>query len=111
MKSNHTPGPWHVSCLATDTPNAPGSETLATVADLLGHTVATLARRGAAANDNANARLIAAAPAMLAALKELAAIAEAGAIERRETGKPSWNIMDAIKATTGEAIAKAEGRE
>lgn len=47
MKSNHTPGPWHVSRLATNTPNAPGSETLATVADLLGHTVATLALRGA----------------------------------------------------------------
>lgn len=46
MITKHTPGPWHVSRLATDTPNAPGSETLATVADLLGHTVATLARRG-----------------------------------------------------------------
>lgn len=85
MKSNHTPGPY-------------GGDTRA-------------ARRGAAANDNANARLIAAAPAMLAALKELAAIGEAGIIERRETGKPTWCITDALKTIAGEAIAKAEGRE
>lgn len=72
---------------------------------------APLVQEFAAAHSLEDAQLIAAAPVMLAALKELAAIAEAGVIERRETGKPSWNIMDAIKATTGEAIAKAEGRE
>lgn len=57
-----TPGPWHVAVLATDTPDAPGSEVKAQVRDRSGYLVATIGIRGSAASDNANARFIAAAP-------------------------------------------------
>lgn len=72
---------------------------------------APLVKEIATAHTLEDAQLIAAAPVMLAALKELAAIGAAGVIERRETDKPTWHIISAIKAIAGEAIAKAEGRE
>lgn len=57
---------------------------------------------------DANSRLLAAAPEMLDALRELANIGEAGVIERRETGKPTWSALDAIKSIARAALAKAE---
>jgi hypothetical protein len=58
-----------------------------------------------------HANLLAAAPELLEALRELAEIGEAGVIERRETDKPTWNALGAIKSISRAAIAKAEGRE
>jgi hypothetical protein len=55
---------------------------------------------------DANARLIAAAPAMLAALRDIETIGGAGVIERRETGKPTWHALDAIKDAARAAIAR-----
>lgn len=46
---------------------------------------------------------------LLAALEELRAIGEAGVIERRETGKPTWSALDAVKEIARAAIAKARG--
>jgi len=56
----------------------------------------------------ANAALIAAAPELLSALKELAAIGEGGVVLRSETGKPRWSALDAVKTIARAAIAKAE---
>jgi hypothetical protein len=53
--------------------------------------------------------MIAAAPAMLAALRDIETIGGAGVIERRETGKPTWHALDAIKDAARAAIARAEG--
>ena len=58
----------------------------------------------------ANARLIAAAPDLLAALEQLAKIGDDGVIERRETGKPTWSALDTVKAISRAAIAKATGQ-
>lgn len=46
---------------------------------------------------------------LLADLRELAAIGEAGVIERRETGKPTWSALTAVKDIARAAIAKANG--
>lgn len=45
---------------------------------------------------------------LLGALREVAAIGEAGVIERRETGKPTWCALDEIKDIANAAIAKAK---
>lgn len=71
--NKHTPGPWHVAQLATNTPDAPGTERAAIVADTRGNNVASISLRGGAANDNANAALIAAAPTLLVLLTDIEA--------------------------------------
>lgn len=53
--------------------------------------------------------LLAAAPKLLAALEAVAAIGEAGIIEIRETGKPTWNALTEVAKTARAAIAAAEG--
>ena len=60
-------------------------------------------------NDEANARLIAAAPELLEALKTVLQLAEAGVIQRNETGKPQWNLTDELQTIAHAAILKAEG--
>jgi hypothetical protein len=59
----------------------------------------------------ANARLIAAAPELLAALRALAEISTGGVIEKRETGKPTWYALEEIGKIAATAIAKATGEE
>lgn len=89
--AKHTPGPWHVSRYATDTPDEPGTEIHAAVADVFGNTVAGVALRGTSENDNANARLIAAAPELLEAGKELLDLLE------------NWHPMEGWPARTEQA--------
>jgi hypothetical protein len=48
-----------------------------------------------------------AVPAMVEALRELAAIGGGGVIERRETGKPTWSALDAVQSIARAALAKA----
>lgn len=100
----HTPGPWR-SRLSTNAAKALNVE-----AGTLGHNIALVNRHG---NKNlqeaaANARLIAAAPDMLAALKAVVAHEDRAAADMREMGAdvPELPWMPQVKA----AIAKAEGR-
>ena len=53
--------------------------------------------------------LLEAAPDMLKALHEVLAIGEGGVIETRETGKPTWHALDAVKTIASKAIAKVQG--
>lgn len=66
---------------------------------------------GASPEREANAKLIAAAPELLAALESIVAISSAGVIHRNETGKPQWSALDEITKIVGAAIAKAKGGE
>lgn len=105
MHHNHTPGPWYVKTVATDTPELPGSEQHATVAHQpTGSLVAIVSLKGMAAVDNANAALIAAAPELLEALREV--VAEATAFEEKR-GYPMARPWVRLARA---AIAKAEGR-
>ena len=54
-----------------------------------------------------NARLIAAAPELLATLERLLSIANDGAVMRHETGKPAWSFIDEVKTQARAAITKA----
>ena len=86
MSAQHTPGPWHV-----DLYDATG------VDDVDGYRIA-ITGFGEDDTDQANARLIAAAPDMLAALRELVRKADFG------EPVPDWlNVWDEARA----AIAKA----
>ena len=86
----HTPGPWYANqdCIEIDGPEGPRDVTLAVVLQ--------------ADNAAADARLIAAAPELLAALKELVAYDD-GSNEPEDYG---YELLQRCKA----AIAKAEGR-
>ena len=101
----HTPGPWYVNgdCIEVDGPEGPRDVTLAVVLQ----------------EDNlaADARLIAAAPEMLAALKRMREVFKQLAAE----GHGGWRWMDATRVDQliesdgllgcDQAIAKAEGRD
>lgn len=94
MKTTHTPGPWHINTLET----VPAS-----IHACRGH-VATVSRGSlneiGADEIEANTRLIAAAPDLLAALEAL------------ESGVRLWisrGVSDADLASARAAIAKAKG--
>jgi len=89
MSTKHTPGPWQVE--------ARRGETWVCRADS-----AVLARVAAAKEIRANARLIAAAPELLEALKAVR-------IELREGG--SYRKADRCHAIVEAAIAKATGSD
>ena len=55
------------------------------------------------------AQATAAAPELLEALKTVLQLAEAGVIQRNETGKPQWNLTDELQTIAHAAILKAEG--
>jgi hypothetical protein len=109
MTTKHTPGPWYSGiddwCVYAGTRNAPNQP--------------YVVREMAAQNREANARLIAAAPDMLEALKaanlELrSALGGPLSIDREENRTPARlaqrdSIWTAIQ-TNEAAIAKAEGR-
>jgi hypothetical protein len=96
-----TPGPWEVRlspalvktrCIVHETRNG---------TRLLSRHVATVSVHGPDAENEANARLLAAAPELLAACKR--------AVEWLDNG-PGGTGMDAACAHVRAAIAKAEGR-
>ena len=86
----HTPGPWYANqdCIEIDGPEGPRDVTLAVVLQ--------------ADNAAADARLIAAAPELLAVLRELVHYDEGSS----EQGSYGYEVLLRCKA----AIAKAEGR-
>ena len=93
MKTQHTPGPWSVKPLENDpldllNPSKNGSWIISETNDIISHV-------GFPANEQANARLIAAAPELLAALEKISANA---------AESPEW-----IRRVAQEAISKAEG--
>jgi hypothetical protein len=57
--------------------------------------------------DAANARLIAAAPDLLAALVEIEMISSNGAGMIHETGKPTWSLAEAVSSLARAALAQA----
>jgi len=89
----HTPGPWYVNddCIEADGPEGPRDVTVAVV-----HLNASI---------DADASLIAAAPELLAALKEIVAYDE-GSNDPYMAEDYGYEVLLRCKA----AIAKAEGR-
>lgn len=57
--------------------------------------------------DCANARAIAALPALLTALEALHAIGKDGVAMRHETGKPTWSALEETKKLTQAALIEA----
>ena len=103
-QATHTPGPWEIS------KNEAGELDICEAG--AGNMLADLAK---CKNAEANARLIAAAPEMLQALKnarewldELAGLVQSGMFDAAE----DWAGANAVSvdSTLAEAIAKAEGR-
>ena len=96
----HTPGPWSSADTITDglvvTANAGMTDLADFIADECGHAVAV-----------ANARLAAAAPDMLAALKDAAAHMES--LARHLTSGSDANALDARARQARAAVRKAEG--
>jgi len=101
----HTSGPWMVS----------GGESKA--GDLFvweagkyfgGHALARV-YFAAPGDTKANAKLIAAAPELLEALRECARIGKAGVVQRCETGKPTWSALEEVAKIAVVAIARAKG--
>lgn len=49
------------------------------------------------------------APELIEALQKISTLADEGVIQRNETGKPTWSLIDALKEITRPVIAKATG--
>lgn len=96
---NHTPGPWHVNAIDSKAGRIVGDETSKGWDKLqinnANATIATVYR-------SKDARLIAAAPDLLAALRLIMSAVDNGVIE---------HFPAAIGIQAGAAIARAEGRE
>lgn len=96
----HTPGPWEISGAALDIrANAGGMRMIASVYQPETHPLAPTD-----AMSVANARLIAAAPDLLAALKQ-SELAVAELCVGQDPANECWNILAQVRA----AIAKAKG--
>lgn len=98
MTSRHTPGPWHVYNVQTDPFARVGTYK---------HAICTMAPSGNVYADAANARLIAAAPELLAALE-----AFMGADDKMQVaigGNPIY--VDRFLARVRALLAKAKGGE
>ena len=107
--STHTPGPWNLVSQRANA--ASGSPVLSEIWS--GNYI--VARLGALHTDRAvtDARLIAAAPDLLSALKDILGMAEAHTNRckalRHNKGKPVIEAMEADLAAAYAAIRKAEG--
>lgn len=100
MSSQHTPGPWLIGRGADFYPIV---HTAPDTFSPSGQGVAHVTKRPMCQEHTANAALIAAAPDMLEALRELVIAAEAAGWDLDDLNAP---ILNAARA----AIAKAEGR-
>ena len=113
MSAAFTPGPWRVYSDRDDElkVKGPGDEWIADCAD--GFWGDDGGDWIMAAESEANARLIAAAPDLLAALQNILGMAEAHTNRckalRHNKGKPVIEAMQADIAAARAAIAKAEG--
>ena len=99
----HTPGPWHTLCHGDSLEDGSHRVTIAgpSTPDNFAGQVATAWRKGASAEEvEANARLIAAAPDLLDALKGMMEWAR-----RVRAANPGMEVAEAMNA-----IARVEGR-
>lgn len=94
--NKHTPGPWHVVANLVQGKRKPNGDSR------------TVAMVGSSSEDDANARLIAAAPDLLAALEGLAEI-----VNEETTRFPANRVVPAgvAYAAAVNAIAKARGEK
>lgn len=100
-QAKHTPGPWKILRSRTDVARGVSI----TMSDGSGARVAVSDDGWPNATQDANARLIASAPEMLAALKNICLTYEAERKHNGRAGDPSDSLEDARAA-----IARAEGR-
>ena len=98
--SAHTPGPWHYK------PHVADSNYMLIFCSSDQHEGDTL--RGYCGE--ANARLISAAPELLAALKAAMAFIDAHVADPDITHEMTWRYAELLAAKPEAAIAKAEGR-
>ena len=109
MKTQHAPGPWKAQ--GSRIIQAGKMEAWQLIIASLPTTIDPRPTPDAAAKEyatrDANARLIAAAPELLATLERLLSIANNGAVMRHETGKPAWSFIDEVKTQARAAITKA----
>lgn len=109
MTTQHTPGPWKAQ--GSRIVQAGKMEAWQLIIASLPTTIDPRPTPDAAAKEyatrDANARLIAAAPELLATLERLLSIANDGAVMRHETGKPAWSFIDEVKTQARAAITKA----
>ena len=107
----HTPGPWALFTEDAGTVCKDGSQLVVyhDVRAACGNTVAAVyATYASMANQRANARLIAAAPELLAALSLLCnTCADELDLGSSENGKNNWHAL----TTARQAIAKAKGEQ
>lgn len=94
MTSQHTPGPWRFERGTSTIRSEPANYWLASMNSFDG-----------AVNHEANARLIAAAPDLLEALK-LAQLAVSELCYEQDPANECWNVLQVVNS----AIAKAEGQ-
>lgn len=106
--SKHTPGPWTVGNTITGSRNEPVPEGLTTLFRVDG--IAVYARHGTLCDDPAaDARLAAAAPDLLAALREIANIPGLTDIEAAHlNAREAWHAaLSAVHRRARAALAKA----
>ena len=100
--NKHTPGPWIIKRVAHSTRDS------VRIIDQQTHGVLCEVRDAYYNTQGyANAALIAAAPELAEALRELAKIGEGGVIQINETGKPTWSALEAVASIARAALAKA----
>lgn len=100
--STHTPGPWSTTPMQSSIWANDGETKIATIADLPWVTTASGRRTSDFMTENANARLIAAAPELLDALIEMLDASNKPANERWLSNVRS-NAIAAIAKATGES--------
>jgi len=99
-KQGHTPGPWHVE-------DAPDSGLIFIRSHPAEVSLANI-RKGQDHPNEANARLIAAAPELLEALQSI--LFQAGCREARDLGNLNYDRLHAVEAQARAAIARATGQ-
>ena len=99
-KQGHTPGPWHVE-------DAPDSGLIFIRSHPAEVSLANI-RKGQDHPNDANARLIAAAPELLEALQSI--LFQAGCREARDLGNLNYDRLHAVEAQARAAIARATGQ-
>lgn len=108
MTTAHTPGPWTVSCMRLTTAPALGRDTRLLEVGPSEERLALVYFDMKTGLGQADARLVAAAPEMLAALDDLTAWTGALAIAGSASPE-AWAMLEEIQERAAIAMAKAKG--